>query len=282
MLKISLQELEDVINQAWLEQKDLKNNIKATEAIKKVLHDLDNGILRVATKQHNSWHIHEWIKKAILLSFAANDNQLINSGQINLAQQSNWYDKIPGKFLNWDEEKFKQAGFRVVPGCIARYSSYVGKGAVLMPSFLNVGCYIGENTMIDTWASVNSCAQIGKNCHISAGVVIGGVLEPLQANPVIVEDHCFIGAGSIVSEGVLIEEGSVIASGVVLNASTKIYDSQTKEITYGKIPPYAVVVPGALPSSNISDNVMLAAAIIIKKVDAKTRNKTSINDILRI
>jgi 2,3,4,5-tetrahydropyridine-2,6-dicarboxylate N-succinyltransferase len=282
MLKISLQELEDVINQAWLERKDLKNNIKATEAIKKVLHDLDNGILRVATKQHNSWHIYEWIKKAILLSFAVIDNQLINSGQINLAQQSNWYDKIPSKFLNWDEEKFKQAGFRVVPGCIARYSSYVAKGAVLMPSFLNVGCYIGENTMIDTWASVNSCAQIGKNCHISAGVVIGGVLEPLQANPVIVEDHCFIGAGSIVSEGVLIEEGSVIASGVVLNASTKIYDSQTKEITYGKIPPYAVVVPGALPSSNISDNVMLTAAIIIKKVDAKTRNKTSINDILRI
>jgi 2,3,4,5-tetrahydropyridine-2-carboxylate N-succinyltransferase len=210
------------------------------------------------------------------------DNQLINSGQINLSQQSNWYDKIPGKFLNWDEEKFKQAAFRVVPGCIARYSSYVAKGAVLMPSFLNVGCYIGENTMIDTWASVNSCAQIGKNCHISAGVVIGGVLEPLQANPVIVEDNCFVGAGSSISEGVIIEEGSVIASGIALNASTKIYDSQTKEITYGKIPPYAVVVPGALPSSNISDNVMLAAAIIIKKVDAKTRNKTSINDILRI
>ncbi|KKB96299.1 2,3,4,5-tetrahydropyridine-2,6-dicarboxylate N-succinyltransferase [Candidatus Arcanobacter lacustris] len=277
MDKSNIAELQSIINQAW-DQKDshLLPSI-VHEAIDVLMKSLDDGEIRVAEKQDGKWVVNEWIKKSILLSFKTKPNKLISGG----ASGSNWYDKIDSKFLNWDEDRFKNSGFRATPGSIARFSAYVAKGVVLMPCFLNVGSYIDEGTMIDSWSTIGSCAQIGKNCHISGGVGIGGVLEPLQASPVIIEDNCFIGARSEIAEGVIVEEGSVISMGVYIGASTKIYDRETSQIYYGRVPAYSVVVPGNLPSSKEGDMSSLYAAIIVKKVDEKTRAKTSINELLR-
>jgi 2,3,4,5-tetrahydropyridine-2-carboxylate N-succinyltransferase len=277
MDKSNILELQNIINQAW-DQKDsdLSSSI-ISEAIDILMQALDEGEIRVASKQNGKWTVNEWIKKAILLSFKIKPNKLIAGGSFG----SSWYDKIDSKFLNWDEEKFKNAGFRATPGSIARFSAYIARGVILMPSFLNVGCYVDEGTMIDSWVTIGSCAQIGKNCHISGGVGIGGVLEPLQASPVIIEDNCFIGARSEIAEGVIVEEGSVISMGVYIGGSTKIYDRETSQIYYGRVPAYSVVVPGGLPSNKENDLSSLAAAIIIKKVDEKTRSKTSINELLR-
>lgn len=251
------------------------------EAIEQTLEALDAGHLRVATPQEEGgWVVHEWLKKAILLSFRLNDSTIMPVGNVGACA----YDKVPLKFANWDEARFKNAGFRVVPGSVVRRSAYIASNVVLMPSFVNVGAYIDSGTMIDTWATVGSCAQIGKNCHISGGAGIGGVLEPLQSTPVIIEDDCFIGARSEVAEGVVVERGSVLSMGVFLGASTKIVDRTTGEVYIGRVPAYSVVVPGVLPGSNSSShgvNPSLACAVIVKRVDARTRSKTSINDLLR-
>ncbi len=243
------------------------------EAVAKVLAALDAGKLRVAEKQGGAWVVNQWVKQAILLSFRLNPNTVLSGTH-------GWYDKVPLKLKGWEEAQFKEAGFRSVPGSIVRYGSHIESGVVLMPSFINIGAYVGAGTMVDTWVTIGSCAQIGKNCHISGGVGIGGVLEPLQANPVIIEDHCFIGARSEVAEGVIVEEGAVISMGVFLGASTKIVDRSTGEVTYGRVPAYSVVVPGTLPGKNASDP-SLACAVIVKRVDEKTRSKTSINELLR-
>jgi len=245
------------------------------EAVEAALDGLDSGRLRVAEKIDGAWHVHQWVKKAVLLSFRLNDMATIAGGPGG----ANWWDKVPSKFADWGENRFRDAGFRAVPGAIVRRSAYVAKGAVLMPSFVNLGAYIDEGTMVDTWATIGSCAQIGKNCHISGGAGIGGVLEPLQAGPVIIEDNCFIGARSEVAEGVIVGEGSVLSMGVFLGASTKIVDRASGEVSYGRVPPYSVVVPGALPSD--SGGPLLACAVIVKRVDEKTRSKTSINELLR-
>lgn len=243
------------------------------EAVEKVLDALDAGKLRVAEKKGNEWVVNQWVKQAILLSFRLNPNTMLNG-------TNGWYDKVPLKATDWSEEQFKEAGYRAVPGSVVRRGSFIDAGVVLMPSFVNIGAYVGSGTMVDTWATIGSCAQIGKNCHISGGVGIGGVLEPLQANPVIIEDHCFIGARSEVAEGVIVEEGSVISMGVFLGASTKIVDRASGEITYGRIPAYSVVVPGTLPGKGTHEP-SLACAVIVKRVDEKTRSKTSINELLR-
>lgn len=243
------------------------------EAVDKVLAALDGGTLRVAEKINGEWVVNQWVKQAILLSFRLNANEVLSSTH-------GWYDKVPLKLKGWSEEQFKGAGFRAVPGSIVRYGSFVDTGVVLMPSFINIGARVGAGTMVDTWVTIGSCAQIGKNCHISGGVGIGGVLEPLQANPVIIEDNCFIGARSEVAEGVIVEEGAVISMGVFLGASTKIVDRASGEVFYGRVPAYSVVVPGTLPGKT-PDAPHLAAAIIVKRVDEKTRSKTSINELLR-
>jgi 2,3,4,5-tetrahydropyridine-2,6-dicarboxylate N-succinyltransferase len=243
------------------------------EAVEKVLAALDAGTLRVAEKKDGEWVVNQWVKQAILLSFRLNPNSVMSSTH-------GWYDKVPTKTKGWSEEQFKAAGFRAVPGSFARYGSHIESGVVLMPSFINIGAHVGSGTMVDTWVTIGSCAQIGKNCHISGGVGIGGVLEPLQANPVIIEDHCFIGARSEVAEGVIIEEGAVISMGVFLGASTKIVDRASGEVFYGRVPAYSVVVPGTLPGKNPTDP-SLACAVIVKRVDEKTRSKTSINELLR-
>jgi len=243
------------------------------EAVDKVLAALDAGTLRVAEKKDGAWVVNQWVKQAILLSFRLNPNSVMSSTH-------GWYDKVPLKLKGWSDEQFNAAGFRAVPGSIVRYGSFVDSGVVLMPSFINIGAHVGAGTMVDTWVTIGSCAQIGKNCHISGGVGIGGVLEPLQANPVIIEDHCFIGARSEVAEGVIIEEGAVISMGVFLGASTKIVDRATGEVFYGRVPAYSVVVPGTLPGKNPNDP-SLACAVIVKRVDEKTRSKTSINELLR-
>lgn len=249
--------------------------IEAQAIVQEIIDILNSGIIRVSNKIGSAWVVNEWIKKAVLLFFALNDNKIINNSM------SSCYDKVPMKFLpDMTEDDFKLLGSRVVPGAIVRYGAHIGKNVVLMPSFVNIGAYIDDGTMVDTWATIGSCAQIGKKCHISGGAGIGGVLEPLQANPVIIEDGCFIGARSEIVEGVIVEEGSVIAMGVYLGASTKIYDTYTKEITYGRVPPYSVVVPASLPDTKNS-GVSLYCAAIIKKVDASTRSKTSINELLR-
>lgn len=249
------------------------------EAVEKVLAALDAGTLRVAEKKNGEWVVNQWVKQAILLSFRLNDNHIIHGPQQDGGRAA-WYDKVPLKFGGWDEAQFKKAGFRAVPGSFVRYASHIESGVVLMPSFINVGAYVGSGTMVDTWVTIGSCAQIGKNCHISGGVGIGGVLEPLQANPVIIEDHCFIGARSEIAEGVIVEEGAVISMGVFLGASTKIVDRATGEVTYGRVPAYSVVVPGTLPGKTPADPA-LACAVIVKRVDEKTRSKTSINELLR-
>ena len=273
-------ELENTINQAW----EVRDNIskesdsKIITAIENTIESLDQGKIRVSEKKGDNWIVHEWIKKAILLSFRVNEMETLNG------PYSSWYDKahlIKGKTAGWNKEDHVKAGFRMVPNSPVRKGSFVGKNAVLMPCFINIGGYVGEGTMIDTWSTVGSCAQIGKNCHISGGVGIGGVLEPLQASPVIIEDNCFIGARSEVAEGVIVGEGSVVSMGVYLGASTKIYDRKTKSISYGKIPPYSVVVDGSMPSNNDKDGPNLYCAVIVKTVDEKTRSKTSVNDLLR-
>ncbi len=244
------------------------------EAVNTTLGLLDAGTLRVATRRGvGDWEVHEWLKKAVLLSFRLNPNQVVQSGDLR------YFDKVPTKFANWDQAQFEASGIRVVPNAVARHGSFIAKGAVLMPSYVNIGAYVDEGTMVDTWATVGSCAQIGKNVHLSGGVGIGGVLEPLQAAPTIIEDNCFIGARSEVVEGVIVEEGSVISMGVYIGQSTKIYDRETGEITYGRIPAGSVVVSGNLPSK--CGKYSLYCAVIVKKVDAKTLSKVGINALLR-
>jgi 2,3,4,5-tetrahydropyridine-2-carboxylate N-succinyltransferase len=270
--------LEKEINTLWTKKDKLtpRSNKKIIKPITDTIQLIDNGNIRVAEKKSNKWKVNEWIKKAILLSFRVNEQELISNGP----GKSKWWDKVPSKFLDWTKKDFKKANFRVVPNAVVRKGTFIDKNAVLMPSFINIGAYVGEATMIDTWATVGSCAQIGSNCHISGGAGIGGVLEPLQASPVIIEDNCFIGARSEVAEGVIVEEGSVLSMGVYLGASTKILDRASGKIFYGRVPKYSVVVPGSL-SSKKGSPVNLYCAVIVKTVDAKTRKKTSINDLLR-
>lgn len=274
-------ELKSLIEKAWnnREEIDFTTAGEVREAVDATLTKIDNGELRVAEKNAEDWHVNQWAKKAILLSFRLNDMMLIKGGP-SIGSDTSWFDKVPSKFEGWDEERFRQAQFRAVPGSLVRRGSYIGKDVVLMPSFVNLGAYVDDGTMVDTWATIGSCAQIGKNCHISGGAGIGGVLEPLQANPVIIEDNCFIGARSEIAEGVIVGEGSVISMGVYIGASTKIYHRDSGEILQGKIPPYSVVVPGVLPAKDPS-RPSLYAAIIVKQVDAKTRSKTSTNELLR-
>ena len=270
--------LEKEINNLWDKRDKLtpRSNKKIIKPITDTIQLIDDGNIRVAEKKSNKWKVNEWIKKAILLSFRVNEQELISNGP----GKSKWWDKVPSKFLDWTKKDFQKASFRVVPNAVVRKGTFIDKNAVLMPSFINIGAYVGEATMIDTWATVGSCAQIGSNCHISGGAGIGGVLEPLQASPVIIEDNCFIGARSEVAEGVIVEEGSVLSMGVYLGASTKILDRASGKIFYGRVPKYSVVVPGSL-SSKKGSPVNLYCAVIVKTVDAKTRKKTSINDLLR-
>ena len=265
-----------LIEQAWENRTDFSPSshpADLAEAIGVTLHQLDKGEIRVAEKINGAWQTQEWVKKAVLLSFRINDNHLVEHGP------ARYFDKVPLKFENYSEQDFKQAGFRVVPNAMVRYGAYIAKNVVLMPSYVNLGAYVDEGTMVDTWATVGSCAQIGKNVHLSGGVGIGGVLEPIQATPTIIEDNCFIGARSEIVEGVIVEENSVISMGVFIGQSTRIYNRQTGEITYGRVPAGSVVVPGSLPAP--TGEYSLACAIIVKQVDAQTRSKTSINELLR-
>jgi 2,3,4,5-tetrahydropyridine-2-carboxylate N-succinyltransferase len=250
------------------------------------LNMLDNGSARVAEqKAQGEWTVNQWLKKAVLLSFRLNDMDVIPSGTDYSGHgMATWWDKVPSKFAGWDADRFRAAGFRAVPGCVVRHSAYVAPGVVIMPGFINLGAYVGEGTMVDTWATVGSCAQIGKNVHLSGGAGIGGVLEPLQAGPVIIEDDCFIGARSEVVEGVVVERGAVLSMGVFIGASTKIINRDTGEIFMGRVPAYSVVVPGSMPGKPLPDGTPgphLACAVIIKQVDERTRSKTSINELLR-
>jgi 2,3,4,5-tetrahydropyridine-2-carboxylate N-succinyltransferase len=268
--------LQDIIESAWENRANLNTQTtgEIRDAVEIALSRLDGGEARVAEKIDGKWVVNQWLKKAVLLSFRLNDNVVIESGSLR------YFDKVPAKFSGWKETQFRAAGFRALPGAVVRRSAYIAKDVVLMPSFVNVGAYVGEGTMVDTWATVGSCAQIGKHCHISGGTGIGGVLEPLQAEPVIIEDNCFIGARSEVAEGVIVEEGSVISMGVFIGASTKIVDRESGEIFYGRVPAYSVVVPGTLPPKKEGDP-SLYCAVIVKRVDEKTRSKTAINELLR-
>ena len=271
-----MSELQSLIEQYWEDRASLKpgsSPARLGEAVQTVLDELDKGSLRVAEKVDGQWVTNQWIKKAVLLSFRIEDNALLDAGPIR------YFDKVPTKFAHYDTHTFQKGGFRVVPGAVVRRGSYIGNNVVLMPSFVNIGAYVGENTMVDTWATVGSCAQIGKNVHLSGGVGIGGVLEPLQANPTIIGDNCFIGARSEVVEGVIVEDNCVLSMGVFISQSTKIYDRATGEIVYGRVPEGSVVVAGNLPSAD--GKYSLVCAVIVKKVDAQTRSKTSINDLLR-
>ncbi len=275
--------LETLIDQAWENRDEINISTKGEvrEAVDHALSLLDSGKARVASKDNGQWIVHQWLKKAVLLSFKLNDMHPIPGGPGN---KSNWFDKVSSKFEGWDAEQFRAANFRAVPNAIVRHSAFIAPNVVLMPSFVNLGAYVDEGAMIDTWATVGSCAQIGKNVHISGGVGIGGVLEPLQAGPVIIEDNCFIGARSEVAEGVVVEEGAVLSMGVFIGASTKIIDRETGEIFMGRVPAYSVVVPGTLPGKPLVDGSPgpgLYAAVIVKRVDERTRSKTSINDLLR-
>lgn len=271
------QSLQTLIESAWEERATFSPASAPKEvrdAVNNVIADLDNGKLRVATREGvGQWTVHQWIKKAVLLSFRLNENEVIESGKLS------FYDKVPTKFSGMNAAEFGASGVRVVPPAVARKGSYIAKGAVLMPSYVNIGAYVDEGTMVDTWATVGSCAQVGKNVHLSGGVGLGGVLEPLQANPTIIEDNCFIGARSEIVEGVIVEENSVISMGVYIGQSTPIYDRATGEITYGRVPSGSVVISGSLPRDN--GRYSLYAAIIVKRVDAQTRAKTSLNDLLR-
>jgi len=257
-----------------------KTNGEVRKAVRKTLDMLDSGKLRVAEKTGSGWQVHQWLKKAVLLSFRLNDMEVIEGGPGGAV----WWDKVPSKFAGWKPKDFKKAGFRAVPSAVVRHSAYIAPGVVLMPSFVNLGAYVDSGTMVDTWATVGSCAQIGTNVHISGGAGIGGVLEPLQAGPVIIEDDCFIGARAEVAEGVIVGEGSVLSMGVYIGQSTKIVDRQTGEIHMGKVPPYSVVVSGNLPGKPLPDGKpgpSLYCAVIVKTVDERTRSKTSINELLR-
>jgi 2,3,4,5-tetrahydropyridine-2-carboxylate N-succinyltransferase len=270
------QQLQQIIEQAWEDRANLSAKSAPAEirdAVAHVLHGLDQGTLRVAQKDSGAWLVNQWIKKAVLLSFRLEDNAVMPAGPMQ------FYDKVPTKFANYGAEDFARGGFRVVPPAVARRGSYIAKNVVLMPSYVNIGAYVDEGTMVDTWATVGSCAQIGKNVHLSGGVGIGGVLEPMQAGPTIIEDNCFIGARSEIVEGVVVEENSVISMGVYIGQSTKIYDRATGEVTYGRIPAGSVVVSGSLPSAD--GKYSLYCAVIVKRVDAKTRAKTGINELLR-
>jgi len=268
---------ENIINEAWdnRNQVNSRSDKKIINAISKTIDLLDSGKIRVAEKKNNQWHVNQWIKKAILLSFR------VNKMKASKGPYSTWYDKIDGKTQGWNEKKIAAAGFRYVPNGVIRKGAFVGKNVVLMPSFLNVGAFVDEGSMIDTWASIGSCAQVGKNCHISGGAGIGGVLEPMQANPTIIEDNCFVGARAEIAEGVIVGKGSVLSMGVYIGASTRIVDRATGKIHYGKVPEYSVVVPGTMPSKNNPEGPSLYCVVIVKKVDEKTRSKTSINDLLR-
>jgi 2,3,4,5-tetrahydropyridine-2-carboxylate N-succinyltransferase len=258
-------------NRAEITHKTVTSEIR--DAVEQTIADIDSGKLRVAEKQGNDWVVHQWVKKAVLLSFRIADNAVIRDGY------TNYFDKVDSKFADYGDRDFRAGGFRVVPPAAVRKGSYIAKNVVVMPSYVNIGAYVDEGTMVDTWATVGSCAQIGKNVHLSGGVGIGGVLEPLQANPTIIEDNCFIGARSEIVEGVIVGEGSVVSMGVYIGQSTKIFNRETGEVSYGRIPPGSVVVSGNLPSADGSYS--LYCAVIVKQVDAKTRSKTSINDLLR-
>ncbi|HWV00433.1 MAG TPA: 2,3,4,5-tetrahydropyridine-2,6-dicarboxylate N-succinyltransferase [Devosia sp.] len=274
--------LEKTINDAWEDRAAVNLQTKGAvrEAVDSVLDQLDSGRVRVAERTSpGQWSVNQWLKKAVLLSFRLNDNQLMNG-----PGGSNWWDKVPLKFKGWGENRFREAGFRAVPGAYVRHSAHIARNVILMPSFVNVGAHVDEGTMIDTWVTVGSCAQIGKNVHLSGGVGIGGVLEPMQASPTIIEDNCFIGARSEIVEGVIVGEGSVVSMGVFIGSSTKIVDRATGEIFMGKVPPYSVVVSGNLPGKalpNGQPGPSLYCAVIVKRVDEQTRSKTSINDLLR-
>jgi 2,3,4,5-tetrahydropyridine-2-carboxylate N-succinyltransferase len=271
------QQLQQIIDAAWEDRANISvqsSTQEVRDAVEHVIGELDNGRLRVATREAvGQWTVHQWIKKAVLLSFRLRDNEMIQAGQLG------FYDKVQTKFADLSAEEMRASGVRVVPPAVARRGSFIGKGAILMPSFVNIGAYVDDGTMVDTWAAVGSCAQIGKNVHLSGGVGIGGVLEPMQANPTIIEDNCFIGARSEVVEGVIVEENSVLSMGVYIGQSTPIYDRATGEVSYGRIPSGSVVISGTLPKDGGKYN--LYAAIIVKRVDAQTRAKTSLNDLLR-
>jgi len=279
-------ELKEIIDRLWEEKNSLNlNDNKLHESINTVLSRLDNGTLRICEKRNGQWITNEWLKKAILLSFRSNENSQFSSGISNLRRgQYSWFDKVSLKTSGWTEDEWTKKKFRSVPGAIIRYSAFISENVVLMPCFINIGAFVDSGSMIDTWATVGSCAQIGKNVHISGGAGIGGVLEPLQAKPVIIEDNCFIGARSEIAEGVIVREGSVISMGVFIGASTKIVDRESGEIFYGEVPNYSVVVPGNLPGKKMSNGETgpsLYCAVIVKKVDERTRSKTSINELLR-
>jgi 2,3,4,5-tetrahydropyridine-2-carboxylate N-succinyltransferase len=268
--------LQMTIEEAWERRETLSSGDRdVAEAVEAAIALLDSGSARVAEKGPDGWHVNQWLKKAVLLSFRLTPMAAIPGGPGG----AHWWDKVPSKFEGWGENAFAAAGFRAVPGAIVRRGAFIARGAVLMPSFVNIGAYVGEGTMVDTWATVGSCAQIGANVHISGGTGIGGVLEPLQAGPVIIEDNCFIGARSEVAEGVVVEEGAVLSMGVFLGASTKIVDRSSGEVFIGRVPAYSVVVPGTLPAKDGGPS--LACAVIVKRVDARTRSKTSINELLR-
>jgi 2,3,4,5-tetrahydropyridine-2-carboxylate N-succinyltransferase len=275
--------LQKTIDEAWEAREEMSpaTGGEVREAVESALDALDSGVLRVAEKAGDGWRVNQWAKKAVLLSFRLNDMSVIAGGP---GGDTPWFDKVPSKFAGWGDKHFRDAGFRAVPNCIVRRSAYIAPGVVLMPCFVNLGAHVGSGTMIDTWATVGSCAQIGENCHISGGAGIGGVLEPLQADPVIIEDNCFIGARSEVAEGVVVETGAVLSMGVYIGASTKIVDRASGEIHFGRVPAYSVVVPGNLPGKPLADGSpgpSLYCAVIVKRVDERTRAKTSINELLR-
>ena len=274
---MELQNAEQIINAAFDDIASVSTDTTGDvrDAVNAALDALDAGTARVAEKTGGDWQVNQWLKKAVLLSFRLNDMTTQSGGP----QGSSWWDKVPSKFDGWDATRFSEAGFRAVPNCIVRRSAYIASGVVLMPSFVNLGAYVDSGTMVDTWATVGSCAQIGKDVHISGGAGIGGVLEPLQAGPVIIEDNCFIGARSEVAEGVIVREGAVLSMGVFISGSTKIIDRATGTVYRGEVPAYSVVVPGSLPSADGGPN--LACAVIVKTVDAQTRSKTSVNELLR-
>ena len=275
-------DLQATIDDAWEDRDNIGIGTTGAvrDAVDGALNLLDAGDARVAEKSGGEWQVNQWLKKAVLLSFRLNDMAPIPGGPGGAP----WFDKVASKFQGWDDSHFRAAGFRAVPNCIVRHSAYVAPGVVLMPCFVNLGAYVDSGTMVDTWATVGSCAQIGKNCHISGGAGIGGVLEPLQAGPVIIEDNCFIGARSEVAEGVIVEEGAVLSMGVYIGASTKIVDRATGEVMYGRVPAYSVIVSGSMPGRELEDGTPgpgLYCAVIVKRVDEKTRSKTSINELLR-
>ena len=276
-----MRDLEAAIDAAWEARDEITSDTRGPvrDAVDAALAALDSGEARVAEKIDGEWRVHQWLKKAVLLSFALNAMRAMPGAP----EGGHWWDKVPTKFRGWDAERFRRAGFRAVPGAVVRHAAYIAPSVVLMPSFVNVGAYVGRGTMVDTWATVGSCAQIGESCHISGGAGIGGVLEPLQANPVIVEDNCFIGARSEVVEGVVVEEGAVLGMGVFIGASTKIVDRASGEIATGRVPAYSVVVAGSLGGGDVdgAPRPSLSCAVVIKRVDERTRAKTSINELLR-